>query len=502
MSSNSSGNNSGIGPATLRPRAVQPIRVVNYAVNGLGLGHLTRLIAINRQLRRLARLLGERTEITFVTSSEGDGLAFQHGFASFHIPSKTAAATCDLDPRRYRKLARQWLWNALSLCSPDLLIVDTFPGGSFGELYDVLDLGQRNAFVYREVRETAASTAAFQSALNQYDLLVLPREFGENRSPVPATMRDRTTYTEQILIRSSQEVHTRARAREILGLDPHRAAVYVSTGGGGDVASEAVLSVVVEAARSLPDLQFVVGAGLLYRGEEPAAPNVNWTRRPLMLELFCAFDAAFTSGGFNSVWELMHCGIPAVFAPQPRAFDDQEKRVERCVSAGAGVALDELTPRSVAAAIQLILGQPVHDERSAAARRLVPRNCAVDAAEAVLSLVLPDHLVEAAGDLLDDALLWQAHLDGFEETELLDIAARLWRIQRARDGVEETEPLEASYLALQKARAEGITGRQLTQAVRVQREPAPFQMLLERAFELLRFPTSNQTRDPTTEVTT
>jgi len=218
-----------------------PLRVLNYAVNGQGLGHLTRLLAINRQLRRLATLLDIPTEILFLTSSEADSLVYQHDFAAFKIPSKTAVAACGMDSNRYRKIAKQWVWNAVNLCSPDILIVDTFPAGSFHELYDVLDFGSKNVFIYRAVRPEAAMLPAFQSALRGYHLILMPQEGGENASPVPAEVSDRVVTTGEILIRSASEILEREEARDRLGIPEGALAVYASTGGGGDAAAEALL---------------------------------------------------------------------------------------------------------------------------------------------------------------------------------------------------------------------------------------------------------------------
>lgn len=41
----------------------QTLRIVNYAVNGAGVGHLTRLTAISRWLRRYAHALDIKLEI-------------------------------------------------------------------------------------------------------------------------------------------------------------------------------------------------------------------------------------------------------------------------------------------------------------------------------------------------------------------------------------------------------------------------------------------------------
>jgi UDP-N-acetylglucosamine--N-acetylmuramyl-(pentapeptide) pyrophosphoryl-undecaprenol N-acetylglucosamine transferase len=418
-----------------------PLRILNYAVNGLGLGHLTRLIAINRQVRRLAGVLGIPTEIVFLTSNEGDALAYQHGFASFKIPSKSSLVACGLDPVRHRKIAKQWVWNAINLISPDILIVDTFPAGGFQELFDVLDLGSKNVFIYRAVRKEAALVPAFQSALRGYHLIIKPQEQGENDSPVPSDLEDRVATTGEILIRSASEILNREAAREILGIpDNAEAVIYVSVGGGGDSEAETMFATVIDTARRMPETYFVIGAGSLYRGREFHAPNVSWTRRSVMMECFKAFDAALTAGGYNTVNELMHCGIPCVFLPQGRTHDDQERRVTRCVDAGAGLLLEERTPEAIQTALLRLRNSEVRRKASESAAASVPRNDALTAAEEILALIADEVDVEDASLLADPSLFVPLTGTGIDEATYLVFAHQ---IRKLLGGVQDDERAEA-----------------------------------------------------------
>jgi predicted glycosyltransferase len=69
--------------------------VLFYAVNGLGLGHLTRCLAIARQLKKQDSSL----ILLFFTSSEGSHLLYQEGFAYYKVPSKTIARETKLSKR-------------------------------------------------------------------------------------------------------------------------------------------------------------------------------------------------------------------------------------------------------------------------------------------------------------------------------------------------------------------------------------------------------------------
>jgi predicted glycosyltransferase len=461
-------------------------------VNGLGLGHLTRLIAINRQIRRLSGLLGIPSEIVFLTSNEGDALAYQHGFASFKIPSKSSLAACGLDPVRHRKIAKQWVWNAVNLISPDILIVDTFPAGGFQELFDVLDLGSRNVFIYRAVRSEAALVPAFQSALRGYHLILKPQEQGENDSPVPGDLEDRVATTGEILIRSASEILSREAARDMLGIPSSAsAAIYVSVGGGGDAEAETMFATVIETARLMPETYFVIGAGSLYRGRELHAPNVSWTRRSVMMECFKAFDAALTAGGYNTVNELMHCGIPCVFLSQARTHDDQERRVRRCVEAGAGLLLEERTPEAIKAALLVLRDPDAHQRASVAAATSVPRNDALTAAEEILSLVADPMQVEDASLLADPALFVGLREAGIDEGLYLNIAHQIWKLvggARDEEGAEAIAGATRHYLqeSVPLGASQGRLLGALRRAAKIDVDTALLpETLMERALSLL-----------------
>ena len=113
-------------------------RIVCYAINGSGLGHVTRLLAISRWMRRFVTWIdGKAPEILFLSSSEAPQITHDAGFPTFKLPSKTVARQSGIDMLEYRRLAKHFVWNTLGTFNPDLLVVDTFPSGSFDELFQI-----------------------------------------------------------------------------------------------------------------------------------------------------------------------------------------------------------------------------------------------------------------------------------------------------------------------------------------------------------------------------
>lgn len=115
-----------------------------------------------------------------------------------------------------------------------------------------------------------------------------------------------------------------------------------------------------------------------------------------------AFDIAVSAAGYNSFNELMHFGVPTVFLPQEKWADDQKGRAERAAGVGAAVILES---GADGGALQEMIERFRDPGRrlaaSGAARDLVPRNHACEAASALLRLLTPDEPVRSleCGDL-------------------------------------------------------------------------------------------------------
>lgn len=372
------------------------LRVVSYAINGRGMGHLVRQLAILRWVRHYCTFLDVGLDAWVLTSSEADTLARREGFLSLKLPSKSMMRDAGMDPAHFLAVNRTWVVAALGSLQPDLLIVDTFPGGSFGELSPVLEMARRRALVARPVRPEIAADPAYAALLPFYDRRIIPETGGLDGDHVPP-----------ILLREREELPDRAEARRRLGVSGR--AVYVSLGGGGDPSAPALLGRLVPLLRAA-DWEVVVGAGPLYQGPELRGPGVVWMDRYVPMELLPGVDAAVSAGGYNSFHELMYVGIPTVFLPQPRLADDQAARVQRAVDAGAAqqAARIEDIPR--------LLTLPMSGGAG-----LIPENGARQAAARCLSLVLPPEDVAFARQAMTPALLGRFAASGLSPAQGLTL---------------------------------------------------------------------------------
>ncbi|MBK9648113.1 MAG: hypothetical protein IPO67_23665 [Deltaproteobacteria bacterium] len=384
------------------------LRVVCYAINGRGLGHLTRQLAIARWMRRYAEVLDVGLELWVLTSSEADTLARREGFPALKLPSKAMLRDAGVDLSRGLTIARAWVMQSVALLQPDLLIVDTFPGGTYGELLATLELAPKRALVARPVRANMAEDPGYSGLLPLYQTVLVPDDAGATVSSEPGGLGP-------ILLREREELLPRDAARRALGVPEGQRAVWLSLGGGGDPAAMSTLPRLVDALRGR-GWHVVVAAGPLYDGVERRGEGVTWLDRYASMELLCGVDAAVSAGGYNAFHELMFAGVPTVFLPQPRVADDQEARVARAVAVGAARLARTLED------VPALLESPGD---AAAARALVPRNGARDAAARLLSTLLPADDVARAAELLSPALLGSRSAQGMAPRQLLELARAL-----------------------------------------------------------------------------
>jgi predicted glycosyltransferase len=445
------------------------LTLVNYAVNGRGLGHVTRLAAINRWLRRYATFAGVRTQHWFLTTSEADSFLFHEGFAAFKLPSKSIVEEAGIPKPAYLALAKQWIWSGMALLRPDLLLVDTFPNGSFDELLGVLDLCRRKALVMRPTRPELAERPSFRATAALYDRLIMTAldDVGDARAPGPDGRRDQVRRVGPIMLTERFEAADRAEARRRLGVpdDPATFCLLVSGGGGGDEGVARLLDATLAAVAADPSVHVVLAAGPLYRGAPRRGPRVVFWTEPRLAEALPGVDGAICAAGFNTAHELMYFGVPTALLAQDKIADDQAARAAALLSAGAVLEVASQEPAGLAAVVAALRDPTRAASLRQNAAALVPRNCARHAAAELLDLVLPTSVVRQAVDVIDDELLAEARGLGVELGDLVDCALALHGGRRIDHAALELGAARAVLRAAHAAEAPARLGVRLATAL-------------------------------------
>lgn len=371
----------------------KPKRIICYAINGAGLGHVTRLLSVGKWLRRYVTLLdGVVPEVMFLSSSDASDVLADAGFAAFKIPSKTIAKTTGLNKLEYRRLAKHFVWNTLGVFDPDLLVVDTFPSGSFDELFQVLDGPFKKSFIFRKVKAEYAARATFRSAASMYDAIVAPHS--PQNCPVEQIGGKQIRCSGEVSQFDQDDFLPRDVVRKQLGVDKGKRLVYLSAGGGGDPGATEQLACLVDALADVPDVHLLVGAGPLYRGPRISAENLTWFDGHSIGKFFAAVDAAICAAGYNTFHELLLARVPVAFFAQAKIADDQNERIESAAAAGACRKLaDFKDANSVAATLRDLFDTSVASAmRDSQSKFLVANSARRCAIELLAPLYQPDRL--------------------------------------------------------------------------------------------------------------
>jgi len=317
------------------------VDILYYAPGG-GFGHATRAAAILRQVRRIsaARLLA------VVTTSLTDPL--DREALPWHRPPA-------LTPEALRADVQALLAQA----QPRVLVLDTFPCGIVNELA-ALPAGPRTVLIARRLHADYAAWGPPAWARFHRVLAAEPWD----AAPAPPACAP-------LLVRDADELWPADRARAALGAPPD-APVALGVSSDEPRWTEVFFTLLRKIwARLRPRAVLRLASPSL-----PAGDPLRVGHAPL-LELFNGVDAVIGPCGYHLFHETQACGVPAVFLPRPRRFDDQAAR------ARDGAVPVAASPEALEACLRRLL--PAAPRRTAAAYH----NGAGLAAREVVAL-LPD----------------------------------------------------------------------------------------------------------------
>jgi UDP-N-acetylglucosamine--N-acetylmuramyl-(pentapeptide) pyrophosphoryl-undecaprenol N-acetylglucosamine transferase len=348
-----------------------PLRVLFFANNGLGAGHLARTLAVARALRRRVK----RLELLVATTSQADALLAIEPIATVRWPGPSLARANGWPEPVRRAVSARVMSGVIEGFRPELLVTDTFPSGPHGELGGLVREVPRRVLVRRTVRQGSTSDEAPGAGLADYELAIVPDDpdaVGSELLPIPSLRVPPVTLFE------AGEGLARDAARARLGLAPGGRMVLVSAGGGGDGDAVAHAERIATAIAKVPGAPTpVLAVGPLGRARPLPSGVAQIEETPLQVCL-AAFDGAFAAAGYNLAHELAKAGVPAALFPMARPYDDQAARAARFERAGLARALTSTDDTDVRSALAWLERAP---------RPSLPPGGAEHAADALLDLI-------------------------------------------------------------------------------------------------------------------
>lgn len=355
-------------------------RVLFYSTNGIGLGHLTRQLAI-------ARRLHTRLTPVFLSHSKAVDIVHRYGYAGEHLPYHSA----------YGERKEHWdvalsdaLTAALDFYDPSALVFDG--NVPFLGLMRAMDTRPDVARVW--IRRAFWGANRDLDALERgasFDLVVEPGELAWARDDGPTVEhRHQALLVPPVRLLDGNELLDRQTACAQLGLDPAHVNVLVALGSGNNTDSGRMT------ARTLAHLHGRSGVGTTVAewriaGEKADLPAgvTRLTEYPFG-RFLSAFDFAVAAAGYNTFTEHMAEGLPTVWIPNEHAQQDRQILRARFAEAkGLGFLVRYRADFGLKQALDRMLHHDTRDAMRAAHAGIgqhLAENGAVGAGEAIASL--------------------------------------------------------------------------------------------------------------------
>lgn len=354
-------------------------RILFTCTNGIGIGHVTRLLAV-------ARRLPEDYAPVFAILSPAAHLVRLAGYPVEYIPS-ARTALCD------QSIWNKWLQDEL------LRIMDfhdiqglMFDGGqpfqgvisAMRARPDVKSVWMRRA-LWRKEQVNDANIAR----QHFFDLVMEPGDIAES-ADMGATVenQDMTMRVDPIHLLDEDELLDRAEAAERIGLDPDRPACLIQLGAGANRDLLSLMDGSIRALRAVDGLQIVVARWPIATHDMDFWPETICLRGYPISKYYRAFDFTISATGYNSFHEIVTFALPAIFlANSHMVLDDQVARAEFAQSNDAGFHLPESRVDAIGSIIQSIMDEQTRSVIRSNCHRLARENGAGNAAAAFAELV-------------------------------------------------------------------------------------------------------------------
>jgi hypothetical protein len=329
--------------------------------NGIGMGHLTRLLAI-------ARRCAPPLQPVFVTMSQAIAAIEPWGFLAEYTPHHTYL---DCDQESWNRHLAAEMRERFAFYDPAVILFDgNMP---YSGLIEAARERDNAWFVWCRRglwREGSGATALSREAA--FDAVIEPMELAGHLDRGPTTTaRARTREVGIVRLLDDQELLDRAEARSQLGLGNHTTAILVQLGAGNNFAVEPIRRYLLSLLEDRPGLEIVVVESPI--SATPIDPSsAALTRRLYPIARYLhAFDFAVSAAGYNTFHELMLSACPTIFIPNEHPMmDDQLLRARYAEHRGWAITVRVSDPYRMRGALERIL-EPAEREAMRACMRAI-----------------------------------------------------------------------------------------------------------------------------------
>ena len=369
-------------PANTAPRVTgtpadkrrRPVMFV--ASNGVGVGHVSRLLAI-------ARRMDTHVPLLFATQAQAVPAIERLGYLAEYMPS---AAYVGGDFALWDRWFRHDLETLVDTYDPALVVYDG-NNPSHGLMHAVAprrDCGL--AWVRRGL--WGPLNSPFMDNSRWFDLIIEPGELEDQPDEgITARRRDEAELVHPIRLLDEEELLPRSEAARRLGLDPGRPSVLIQLGAGYNRDVVTLVDNLITQLQRYPQLQICVAEWL--NGTQPLNywPGVSYLRGYPLSQYFKAFDFSISAAGYNTFHEIVNFDLPTIFIPNRHpSMDDQAGRSTHAQAAQAAFELDEADLSDLPELVGILMEGKARDFIATQSKALHQPNGAAEAARLLTEL--------------------------------------------------------------------------------------------------------------------
>jgi len=354
----------------ITPPALDRRRIMFVTINGVGMGHLTRMLAIAKRCQA-------SIEPVFVTMSQALKVLREQGYLAEFIPSRQYL---DCDINHWNRYLHDELNEMIAFYDPAVIVFDG--NVPYQGLIDSIKSNPDPWFIWSRRGMWRADNESIISREDYFQLVLEPGDLaGSDDHGITTRYQDRTYHVRSIRLLDPIEMLSREDARRELGMSQEKTAILIQLGAGNNFDYRSIYKTALSHIQERHDAEIAVGEWLI--SDQPIDLPETVKRMPgyPFARYFNAFDIAISAVGYNSFHELLFAGIPTIFVPNEAM--KQDSQIARALYADRhGLALCVRTNEiyRLTSTIDKLFDKQERESIKARLARLDPTNGAAEAA--------------------------------------------------------------------------------------------------------------------------
>ena len=348
-----------------RPAAVgaDRRRIAFYPTNGIGLGHVARLLAV-------AKRLGPAHEPVFFTPCHALAVIEHAGYRTEYVSEPAYDETLPAD---HARAMAPTLANAFRHHGVEAVVFDgNVPRDAL--VMAAAECGLPFVWVRRGMWRADPSLARFLELSRHADAVIEPMEAAASADAgVTASAEDGPIRIPPVFMLDRHELLPRAKARAALRVPAQGLCALVQLGSGNNRDVEELLDPIIAAAQRL-GIELLASEWLI-SNNPIRRRNLRYLSAFPTARYLNAFDFAISAAGYNSFHELLHHGLPCIFLPNDdQRVDDQRARAAFADREGAGICVPRGSERQIGRYMELLQDRSARRLIGRRAREICPAN--------------------------------------------------------------------------------------------------------------------------------